>query len=118
MYIDRPVPFLRRSQGLLPVLRQAYNWLGRGSLRDNGFGKLYCPRIEPCLLFGWKSAKIVSPSSTAAPVISMMGAQGVEWKRHGRSVVIRSRETVSELRSPCLYQPEPEQLSGPRVRIR
>jgi hypothetical protein len=55
---------------------------------------------------------------TFQSVISMMGAQGVEWKRHGRSVVIGSRETVSELRSPCLYQPEPEQLSGPRVRIR
>jgi hypothetical protein len=28
--------------------------LGTVSLRDNGLGKPYCPRIEPCLLFSLK----------------------------------------------------------------
>jgi hypothetical protein len=41
-------------------------------------------------------------------VISMIKRTG-----HGRSFVIRSKKTVSQLGSPCPYPFEPEQLLGP-----
>jgi hypothetical protein len=50
-------------------------------------------------------------------VISMIQDKGIESIRHGRSTVIRSRETVSQLGSPCLTRSSPNscQVAGDRI---